>query len=229
MPQMLIAADTVVLQRRSRKVKQMSDLNVNTDQVTNLELSGIETSEEVPLYNFIADSDMVRRAILGQCYREARNSPDTSTQIGAIIVTNTGSVRSQTLSHNGFTDGWDFSDEDLERPRKYTLIEHAERRAIYRAARYGIPLEGATLYSSWAACADCSRAIVESGITKLVRHYPPQDEAVERWLESVQLGDEIMLKGGVDIVDVHGPIFDSFPVLRGGVWFDPSSVDPNTP
>lgn len=181
---------------------------------------------EEELYNFISDSDMIRRAILGQCYREASNSPDTSTQLGAVIVTSSGVVKYSTLSHNGFTEGWDFSDEDLERPRKYSLIEHAERRAIFRAARNGIALEGCTLYSSWAACADCARAIVESGLVKLVRHHPPQDDAVDRWLESVSLGDEIMFKGGVDIVDVFGAIPESFKVLRGGEWFDPSSVDP---
>lgn len=166
--------------------------------------------------------DRVHRAILGQCYREATNSPDTSTQLGAVIVTARGVVKYPTLSHNGFTEGWMIEDADLERPRKYSLIEHAERRAIYRAAKYGIPLEGCSLYSSWAACADCARAIVESGITELVRHYPPQDEATDRWLESVVLGDEIMTAGGVVLTNIHGPIKEGFPILRGGELFDPS-------
>lgn len=160
--------------------------------------------------------------ILGQCYREATNSPDTSTQLGAVIMSPVGTLMSSTLSHNGFVSGWEPRAEDYERPRKYLVTEHAERRAIYKAAKMGIRLKGATLYCTWAACTDCARAIVESGITTLVRHYPPLDEATERWLESVSLGDRIMRQGGVKIVDVIGPIPEAFPILRSGELFDPS-------
>lgn len=160
--------------------------------------------------------------ILGQCYREAGNSPDTSTQLGAVIMSPVGTLMSSTMSHNGFVTGWEPTAQDYERPRKYLITEHAERRAIYKAARMGIRLKGATLYCTWAACTDCARGIVESGITKLVRHYPPLDEATERWLESVSLGDRIMKQGGVEIVDILGPIPDAFKILRGGEIFDPA-------
>lgn len=161
--------------------------------------------------------------ILGQCYREASNSPDTSTQLCAVVANKGGTVKWGTLSYNGFVHGWKPTVEDYERPRKYLVTEHAERRAIYRAAKLGIALEGCTLYCTWAACVDCARAIVESGITKLVRHYPPLDEATERWLESVSLGDQIMKNGGVKIVDIIGPIPEALPILRGGEIFDPSA------
>lgn len=168
------------------------------------------------------DSDIIHRVILGQCYREASESPDTSTQIGAVIVGKHGVVKYSTLSHNGFTLGWKPAPQDLERPRKYQIIEHAERRAIYRAAKGGIYTEGCTLYSTWAACADCARAIVEAGISRLVRHHPINDDTTGRWLESIAIGDEIMLAAGVDIVDIHGPITEGFKVLRGGDFFDPA-------
>lgn len=167
-------------------------------------------------------NDIIDRIILGQCYREATESPDRSTQIGAVIVGVHGTVKYSTLSYNGFVRGWEPTEDDYARPRKYLVTEHAERRAIYQAAKYGIKLEGCTLYSTWAACADCARAIVECGIVRLVRHMPPVDEATERWLESVRLGDEIMRAGGVEIVEIHGPIPEAFTILRGGVEFDPS-------
>jgi dCMP deaminase len=167
-------------------------------------------------------ADSIHRIILGQCYREAINSPDTSTQLGAVIVDKGGIVRYQTLVHNGFVDGWIVTEADYERPRKYVVTEHAERRAIYKAAKAGIALDGSTLYATWAACADCARAIVESGISCLVRHYPPLDEATERWLESVSIGDQIMKNGGVELVDIIGPIPEGFKILRGGEFFDPS-------
>lgn len=171
----------------------------------------------------LIESEEIHRTILGQCYREASESPDTSTQIGAVVVGRFGVVKFSTLSHNGFIHGWDPTVEDLERPRKYQVIEHAERRAIYRAAKGGIQLEGCTLYSTWAACADCARAIVESGFVRLVRHHPPHDDAVDRWMESVALGDEMMKSGGVEIVDIYGPITEGFKILRGGEVFDPAT------
>jgi len=166
-------------------------------------------------------SDLVHRTILGQCYRKASLSPDTSTQIGAVIVDTDCRIRWSTLSFNGFVEGWTPREEDFERPRKYLVTEHAERRAIYKAANVGIALQGTTLYSTWAACADCARAIVETGISRLVRHHPPNDETVNRWLESVSLGDQIMKNGGVEIVDIMGIIPEAFKILRGGEIFDP--------
>jgi dCMP deaminase len=47
-------------------------------------------------------------------------------------------------------------------------MEHAERDAIYKAAFVGMQTEGATLYVPWFACADCARAIIAAGITRVV-------------------------------------------------------------
>lgn len=165
--------------------------------------------------------DTVHRIILGHCYRYAGQSPDKSTQLAAMVVSKNETIQYATLSYNSPVKGWDVQPEDHERPRKYLIGEHAERRAIYTAARLGILTEGATLYCTWAACVDCARAIVESGITRLVRHYPPLDDATERWLESVTLGDQIMKAGGVEIVDILGPIPNAPSILRGGELFDP--------
>lgn len=173
--------------------------------------------------NVLADHDTIDRVVLGQCYREATESPDRSTQIGAVIMGAHGTVKWSTMSHNGFCTGWIPTEEDHDRPRKYLVTEHAERRAIYQAAKYGIKLEGCTLYSTWAACADCARAIVECGFSRLVRHMPVgEDEAGQRWLESIIIGDELMKAGGVEIVDIYGPIPEGFKILRGGEIFDPS-------
>lgn len=177
--------------------------------------SEIDTLEEVNL-------DIMHRNILGQCYQVATLSPDKSTQLGTVIVNRERKIEFLTYSYNGFCMGWEPTIEDYERPRKYSLTVHAERRAIYKAANAGIALHGCTLYGTWAACTDCAQAIVESGITKLVRHYPPDDEAVQRWLESVQLGDELLKAGGVNIIDVHGPIPDAPSILRNGELYDPS-------
>ena len=52
-------------------------------------------------------------------------------------------------------------------------VIHAEQNAIYAAAKAGIPLEGSTLYINLSPCTTCAKAIVMSGIKKVVytQHY----------------------------------------------------------
>lgn len=45
---------------------------------------------------------------------------------------------------------------------------HAEANALLWAARHGVKLEGATMYSTHAPCLTCAQAIVQSGIIKFV-------------------------------------------------------------
>jgi len=45
---------------------------------------------------------------------------------------------------------------------------HAEQNAINFAARFGISIEGATLYTTILPCSWCAKSIVNSGIVKVV-------------------------------------------------------------
>jgi len=45
---------------------------------------------------------------------------------------------------------------------------HAEQNALCQAARYGIPLEGTTLYCSMEPCRVCAMLIISAGIKKVV-------------------------------------------------------------
>jgi dCMP deaminase len=45
---------------------------------------------------------------------------------------------------------------------------HAEQNALCQAARYGIPLEGTTLYCSMEPCRVCTMLIISAGIQKVV-------------------------------------------------------------
>lgn len=45
---------------------------------------------------------------------------------------------------------------------------HAEQNAIVQAARYGLPLEGTTLYCSMEPCRVCAMLIASSGIARVV-------------------------------------------------------------
>ena len=95
-------------------------------------------------------------------------SKDRSTQIGAVIVGKDKEIRS--TGYNSFPRGLDDEvPERQERPEKYYFFEHSERNAIYNAARVGIPLdESVIIVTSGIPCADCARAIINSGIKSFI-------------------------------------------------------------
>lgn len=47
---------------------------------------------------------------------------------------------------------------------------HAEQNAIAQAARYGLPLEGTTMYCSMEPCRVCAMLIASVGIKRVVAH-----------------------------------------------------------
>ena len=72
-------------------------------------------------------------------------SKDERTQIGALIVGVDNEIVS--TGYNSFPRGIvDSRPERQERPEKYYWFEHAERNAIYNAARIGVSTKGCTMY-----------------------------------------------------------------------------------
>lgn len=101
------------------------------------------------------------------CRHVASRSKDPNTQIGCVIVGPAHEIRS--TGYNSFPRGIrDDVPERLERPTKYLWMEHAERNAIYNAARAGTSTEGCSIYVEIMPCMDCARAIVQAGIKEVV-------------------------------------------------------------
>lgn len=94
-------------------------------------------------------------------------SKDQHTKIGAVIVGPDGEIVS--TGYNSLPRGInDFIPERYERPEKYNWMEHAERNAIYNAARIGVSTKGCEMYMTCGmSCIDCARAIVQAGISKI--------------------------------------------------------------
>jgi len=102
-------------------------------------------------------------------------SKDRSTKVAAVITDENHRILS--IGYNGFPSGCnDQKEERHQRPAKYLYTEHAERNAIYNAARNGIRLEGATIYIPFCPCVDCARAIIQSGIKRVVAGQPKQED-----------------------------------------------------
>jgi dCMP deaminase len=127
----------------------------------------------------------------------SKKSKDPSTKVGCVIVGQDNGVLS--TGFNGFPRGvietenhWEAifrrhagtSNAPLNkiivdqhkkfdrwnRPQKYSWVEHAERNAVYYAARHGITLMGAKAYLNWipTPCADCARAFIQAGIIEVI-------------------------------------------------------------
>jgi dCMP deaminase len=45
---------------------------------------------------------------------------------------------------------------------------HAEQNALVQAARHGISIEGATLYCTNNPCLNCTKLLINAGITRVV-------------------------------------------------------------
>jgi dCMP deaminase len=122
-------------------------------------------------------------------------SIDPTTRVGCVIVGPSNEIRA--LGYNGFPRNVDDSPERLMRPSKYMWIEHAERNAIYTAARVGVPLDGCRMYLSWFPCGDCARALIQVGITEIVAVEP--DWSSELWGSQFVQARELLSEGRVRV------------------------------
>lgn len=124
-------------------------------------------------------------------------SKDRNTGVGAVIV---GSDNTEIVKgYNGFPRGADDeADERHEKPAKYDWTEHAERNAIYNAARNGISTNGCKIYINRFPCVECSRAIIQSGIKEVIVPEKP-DFTHHKWGDSWRVSSEMLEECGVKI------------------------------
>lgn len=102
----------------------------------------------------------------------SKRSKDPNTQVGAIIVSKDDRILS--VGYNGFPNGC--SDDEFpwtrsakcEYDTKYPYVVHAELNAILNFRGDNKAFEGSTLYVTLFPCHECAKAIIQSGITRLV-------------------------------------------------------------
>lgn len=123
-------------------------------------------------------------------------SKDRSRGVGAIIVGEGRSILA--VGYNGFPRGVsELVDERHHRPEKYLWTEHAERNAIYDAAKRGVALDGATIYLPWYPCADCARAIIQSGLVALVALRSESRDPI--WDDHFRVSSLMLAEAGVRV------------------------------
>lgn len=129
----------------------------------------------------------------------SKRSKDRSTKVGCVIVGPDKEIRA--TGYNGFPRGiYDEAPERHERPEKYLWTEHAERNAIYAAARVGTPLRGSTAYTLIFPCMDCARCLIQAGIVELVTYIPPDEWLTARdWRGEWFKARKMMQEAGLDV------------------------------
>ena len=125
-------------------------------------------------------------------------SKDERTQIGALIVGKDNEIVSS--AYNSFPRGIiDTVKERQERPEKYYWFEHAERNAIYNAARIGVSTKGCTMYLTCGIpCSDCYRGIINAGIATI---YCEREGGAkgELWDEHSKRSIQMFKEAGVEV------------------------------
>jgi dCMP deaminase len=134
-------------------------------------------------------------ALMDMARAAAQNSPNKIRQVGAVIELADGGEPISAC--NTFPEGVADLDWRHEGDGRFVWMEHAERNAIYAAARLGKTLAGARITSTFFPCIDCARAIVQSGIQALTTYEPPLDDPV--WGASFPRSRIILEEGGVEL------------------------------
>lgn len=106
---------------------------------------------------------------MGVAILSAKRSKDPNTQVGACIVNRKNRIVG--TGYNGLPAGcsddefpWDKQGDFLQ--TKYPYVCHAELNAILN--NIGMDLAGCRIYTALFPCNECSKAIIQSGISEVV-------------------------------------------------------------
>ena len=159
----------------------------------------------------------IHRIYLRQAYIHAQaRSQDSNTQNGALIVFPSSGIISADVNRYA-------SIRETESDPKYDFIEHAERAVIYRCVSKGLTTLNTHMYCPFISCPDCARAIVMSGIKRVVGHKTLWDRTPDRWREKCRTGIHILESGGVEVLLFDGKVLNEgeFKIRFNGEDIEP--------
>ena len=137
---------------------------------------------------------------MGIALLSAKRSKDPSTQVGACIVDDEHKVVS--IGYNGMPRG--IADNDLTWEKgeglnsKYLYVCHAEFNAILNI-RNGSSLKGCTVYVTLFPCSNCTKAIIQTGIKKIVYLSDKYGDTTD-----IQASKKMLKLAGVEVEEYKG-------------------------
>ena len=123
-------------------------------------------------------------------------SKDPSTQCGCVLVKDRRIISS---GYNGFPESIsDSLDRYQNRDFKLAVVIHAEKNALFNAAKNGSSTEGCTAYITWPPCSQCASALIQAGVSKVV--CPDPLKAPERWRDNFILANNLLYEAGLTVI-----------------------------
>ncbi|MFV0247257.1 MAG: deoxycytidylate deaminase [Mycoplasmatales bacterium] len=130
---------------------------------------------------------------MGIAELSAQRSKDPSTQVGACIVNDENKIVG--IGYNGFPRG--IRDEDFPWNRdgkyldtKYPYVCHAELNAILNS---DTSIKGCTIYVTLFPCNECTKALIQSGISKIY-YLSDKHEQAESTMASKKMLDSLSIE-----------------------------------
>lgn len=123
-------------------------------------------------------------------------SKDPSTKCGCVLVKDRRVIAT---GYNGFPANIsDTFERYNNREFKLAVVVHAEKNALFNAAKNGSTTEGCTAYITWPPCCQCASALIQAGVTLVV--CPNPNTAPTRWVENFLLANELLFEAGVTVL-----------------------------
>jgi deoxycytidylate deaminase len=140
-------------------------------------------------------TDELVRALLGTAITDAARSSDWWRQVGALAargaeVLYVAHNEHQPTEYAPYLNGDPRNDFSRGVRMDLSTALHAEAAIIGRAARAGVPLEGADLYVSTFPCPSCARLVAAAGFRRCYFAGP----------YAVLDGDEVLRQAGVELI-----------------------------
>jgi dCMP deaminase len=88
-----------------------------------------------------------------------------------------------------------------DREFKLAAIIHAEKNALFNAAKNGTTTESCTAYITWPPCSQCASALIQAGIDRVIS--PNPESGPERWRDNFVLANNLLHEAGVDILHYY--------------------------
>lgn len=134
---------------------------------------------------------------MGIAHLSAMRSKDPNTKVGACIVNSDNKILS--VGYNGFPIGlsdqkFPWNREGGFKDTKYAYVVHAELNAILNS---NVSLKDSICYVTLFPCNECAKAIIQSGIKKIVYESDKYAES-----DSTLVSKAMLKEAGVELVQL---------------------------
>lgn len=167
---------------------------------------------------------------LKEAYRQALNSDDLTTKVGAALVQQEDAgyrmmgggtnvlLRFDEADAYGAEDNQLLGRMLLDRSWKYAHMMHAEHTVIERLTKMDIETMGMIMYMPWVPCEPCARRMDLAKLSTLVTHESMVLKTPERWWESTNKALDFLQDKGIECLMYRGEIGGISSTFDGLVW-----------